>query len=372
MDKTGIIEEEILFDEKTAALLVRDAAALVIKKLVVDQNIRLDDEQMQVLARTSAKHINLEIDYPGISENVIKHITELKDSTALFMSEAVRGDLFERIKKEVVLTKQDKQKIAEDAFKLLPSIKDGKDGEDGKAGAKGENYILTEQDKTDIASTVKPLISSVKGENQKITTKIRADIAEKAVDNLLNSKEFITLLVNAVIASDQIISRESVTKKFTTLRQMIDRVSVSGKSGKEGGISGKAVVGAINKTLGNTTWQSGGGGAADLLISTIIKPFGSTLAANELQKTIEFRNTSGDEQLRIDPNATVPIPIGSWFVLQRAVGAQEVTLRLNSPGVLRSVLGDQDIKVDGFDGFGIFVQKTATDTWLASGSIKDV
>lgn len=246
-------EQTLIFDKETAALLVQDAADLVIKQFVVDHKIRLDDAQMEILGQAAAKHIGIDIDYPAIAENVIKHITGLKNSTDLFLTEAVRGDFFEKLREEIV----EKIVIPKDGL----DGKHGLNGQDGSPGLKGENYILTGNDQEQIAGMVKQLIPAPKRENYKITKKIRADIAEDTLSQFLNNEKILELIVEGVLASERIISRESVIAKLKALRKVIDRPKVITKSGINAGISGGDMIGEINKTLGQSTWQGGGGGA---------------------------------------------------------------------------------------------------------------
>ena len=254
-------EQELFFDKETAEHLMKDTADLVLNQFVVDHKIRLDDAQMEILGQAAAKHIDIDIDYPAIAENVIKHVTDLKNSTDLFLTEAVRGDFFERLRKEIV----DKIVVPQDGLDGKDGFKgenglDGKDGfngKDGLPGIKGENYVLTGKDQEQIAGMVKQLIPTPKGENYKITKKIRADIAEDTVSQFLNNEKILELIVEAVLASERIISRENVIAKLKTLRKIIDKSKVVTKSGINAGISGRDMINEINKALGQTTWQGG-------------------------------------------------------------------------------------------------------------------
>jgi len=226
--------KEIIFDEKTAALLVKDTAELVVRKLMVDQNIRLDDEQMTVLAGKAAELINMDIDYPAIADNVINSIPQLKDNTDLFITEAVRGDLFEKIKKEII--------------KPVDGI-DGKDGKDGLPGVDGDNYMLTTEDRRVIAETVKK-----DSKPYKITKKIRADLAENTLNVFMENEEAVQAIVEAVLASERVVSRDAFITKLRELRQMIDLSKKQKKGSINAGISGGDMVAEINKEIG-TTWQ---------------------------------------------------------------------------------------------------------------------
>jgi len=277
-------EQTLIFDKETAALLVRDAADLVIKQFVVDHQIRLDDAQMEILAQAAAKHIEVDIDYPAIAE------------------------------------------------KLLPPFKN---------------------------------------ENRRLTKKIRADIAEEAVDQLLNSKVILELIVNAVIASDRIVSRDGFVTKLKELRQMIKLSKKQKNGGINAGISGQDMIDEITKALGQTTWQTGG--VTDLTLPPIIKTIDATLALNETQEVIEYQNAGNDRVFTIPLNTSVSIPVGSWFEIWRT-GSGEITIEQESSGTqtFRSVLGDVDFKIDGQDGFSVIGLKTAADTWLFKGNIKAV
>ena len=238
MDKGEVTEREIIFDEKTAALLVKNTAELVVKKLMVDQNIRLDDSQMKVLAGKTAELISVDIDYPAIADNVISSIPQLKDNTDLFFTEAIRGDLFERIKKEIIKPVNGKDG------------KTGINGKDGLPGEKGKDYILTGKDKTDIAGK----ITKGKSKNQ-LTANIRADIAESILSDFMSDEKAVQAIVDAVIADEQIITRDGFVRKFKELRQMIDLSKKQRKGGINAGISGQDMIDEITKILGQD-WKT--------------------------------------------------------------------------------------------------------------------
>jgi len=118
---------------------------------------------------------------------------------------------------------------------------------------------------------------------------------------------------------------------------------------------------------------TGGGGTTDLKLPPIIKTLNATLAADELQEVIEYQNGANARVFTIPLEASVSIPVGSWFEIWRT-GSGEITIAQESSGTqtFRSVLGDVDFKIDGQDGFSVIGLKTATNTWLFKGNIKAV
>ena len=116
-----------------------------------------------------------------------------------------------------------------------------------------------------------------------------------------------------------------------------------------------------------------GGGAVDLKLVPIIKTLNDTLALDETQNVIEYQNGANNRLFTIPLNASVSIPVGSWFEIWRT-GSGEITIQQENSGTqtFRSVLGDVDFKLDGQDGFSVIGLKTAVDTWLFKGNIKAV
>lgn len=342
--------EEIIFDEKTAEVLVKNAADLVIKKLVFDQNIRLDNDQMDALAVITAERIKVDIDYPAVAKNVFETFTDLK-SNELFLNEAIRGDLFEKIKKHI------------------PVVKDGIDGKEGKPGIKGSDYNLTPEDRIVIADNIRKKLLSAKSGEAGLTEQVRADIAEEALSNLLTDKRSMKMIISAVAADDRIVSRDGFSRKLKELRDMITRSQKQSKGSHiNAGISGQDMIDEITKILGEA-WQTGGG-LANLDIQTvIISSSDHTLVADNLNKTIRF-DTSG-----VDRVFTIPVDIlteGKWTEIKRR-GGGEVTL-VRSGVTFESALGNVNVKINGEEGFSAFLETKSgvANTIEISGDIKAV
>jgi len=356
MNEVRTTEEEILFDEKTAALLVKDAAELVIQKLMVDRNIRLDDWQMTVLAGKAAEFIDVDIDYPAIAENVISNITDL--------TETVRGDLLEKITKEMVQPIDGRH--GSDG-KDGEHGKDGSDGKEGLPGADGKDYMLTVKDRQDISATI-----IKQNKKYKLTDKIRADIAEKTFSDFMRDDKAIEAIVDAVLASDRVVSRDGFVKKLKEIRNLVDLSKKQNKSHINAGISGEDMIGDITKILG-TAWKTGGGGGiADLKITIVNKNANAQLAADELQKIIEYTNGGSDFTFTIPLEATVSIPVGSWIQI-RKTGVGNISVVKETAGVTfraNAIVGNNDFKLEGEDGFSVFMEKTSVNTWLVSGNIQ--
>lgn len=98
---------------------------------------------------------------------------------------------------------------------------------------------------------------------------------------------------------------------------------------------------------------------------------GGTAALNELNSIIEFVNGGSDFSYIIPPASSVPFKIGNWLVF-RKTGVGDITIQKGSGVTFRGVLGDNNIKLDGEDGYAVYIENTAADEWLIRGSIKAV
>ena len=121
----------------------------------------------------------------------------------------------------------------------------------------------------------------------------------------------------------------------------------------------------------------GGGGSGfninDLNTQVFAKvATGGTAVIGEQNSVIEFQNGAGNYAWTIPPNSSVAFPVGSWMVL-RKTGAGDITLTRGSGVAFQHEnFGDNNVKLDGQEGYSVYIEKTATDAWLLSGAIKTV
>lgn len=120
---------------------------------------------------------------------------------------------------------------------------------------------------------------------------------------------------------------------------------------------------------------AGGGGfnVDDLNNKIVIKSSaGGTASLNEQNAIVEFQNGSNDYAWTIPPNSSVAFPVGSWMVM-RKTGDGEITVTKGGGVTFRHEnFGDNNVKLDGKDGYSVYIEKTGSDTWLLSGAIKAV
>jgi len=329
-------QRTFFLDEKATKLLVKDAAEQVIKQLILDRNIRLDEKQIKVLAEATAPHIGVDIDYKRIISTVTVENPLLNDAENL-LTPNIRTDLIDRIKgfiPEPVHGKDGLKGLDGDAGK------DGLNGEDGQDGKNGNNYKLTKKDRADIAE------DTLKG--------------EKVVD----------MIINQIMVRNEIVSKERFSRKLRELKRLIDSVEKGSKKGMNAGISGQDMIDEITKTFGSEVWQ-GGGGSASLLIPEITKSSTLPAVAADMLKIIRYTNAS-DEFFAIQLNSVEPIPLNSWVEIYRA-GAGELSIVRQMAAttvIFDGALGDVDFKIDGTEG-SIFLRKRAMpDTWRYVGTSK--
>lgn len=96
---------------------------------------------------------------------------------------------------------------------------------------------------------------------------------------------------------------------------------------------------------------------------------GDTASLSDQNSIVEFQNSTSDYIYTIPPDSTTAFPKGSWIIC-RKTGTGDITIARGSSVVFRSVLGDADVKIDGEDGFSVYLEKTAVNTWLNQGNIK--
>lgn len=122
---------------------------------------------------------------------------------------------------------------------------------------------------------------------------------------------------------------------------------------------------------------SGGGGVPfniNDLNSRIVEKVsvGGTASLSEQNSVVEFQNGASAYTWTIPPASSVAFPVGSWMEL-RKTGTGDITLARGSGVVFRHEnFGNNDVKLDGRDGYSVYIEKTATDTWLVNGAIKTV
>ena len=108
-----------------------------------------------------------------------------------------------------------------------------------------------------------------------------------------------------------------------------------------------------------------------ILVNIINKSASVTAALSDAQTVLEYTNGVSDFNYTLPQNSDVAFPIGSWIEI-RKTGTGEITLLKGTGTTFRGALGDVSAKIDGADGFSAFIEKTASNTWLLSGSVKAV
>ena len=104
------------------------------------------------------------------------------------------------------------------------------------------------------------------------------------------------------------------------------------------------------------------------IIKVITKTGNAIASLDEAQKVVEFTNGASDYTYTLPQNSDVAFPIGSWMEI-RKTGTGDITITKGTGATFRGVEGDVNIKIDGEDGYSVFVEKTAINTWLISGNI---
>jgi hypothetical protein len=108
-----------------------------------------------------------------------------------------------------------------------------------------------------------------------------------------------------------------------------------------------------------------------LAIKVTQKSASHTAELADIYKVTEYTNSTNDYTQTIPPASSVNFPIGAWLEI-RKTGTGEITIARGSGVTFRGVLGDVNVKINGEDGFSVFLEKTATNTWLLSGATKAV
>lgn len=107
------------------------------------------------------------------------------------------------------------------------------------------------------------------------------------------------------------------------------------------------------------------------LVGVTTKSASDTAALEDAEHIIEYTNGASDYAFTLPQNSDVAFPIGSWIEIRRT-GSGEITITKGTGATFRGALGDVNVKIDGADGYSSFIEKTATNTWLISGSVKAV
>jgi hypothetical protein len=111
--------------------------------------------------------------------------------------------------------------------------------------------------------------------------------------------------------------------------------------------------------------------ASSNLITVLTKSASDIAALGDAAHIIEYTNGASDFTYTLPQNSDVAFQIGSWIEL-RKTGTGEITIAKGTGATFRSALGDVSVKIDGANGFSVFVEKTAVNTWLLSGAVKAV
>lgn len=119
---------------------------------------------------------------------------------------------------------------------------------------------------------------------------------------------------------------------------------------------------------------SGDGTASDplgVVTSVTNKSASDTAELIDAFTVIEYTNSTNDYSFTLPQNSEVAFPIGTHLEIRRT-GSGEITITKGTGATFRGVLGDVNVKIDGQDGLSVFIEKTATNTWLLSGAVKAV
>lgn len=262
---------------------------------------------------------------------------------------------------EKVHKKIDYDKIADTASKFIPKPLDGKDGQD---------LILTEAVRADVIDTVAQLVprpmdgkdgkDGVKGKDfQALDNQQLSAIAQQVLNDLSVPEGIKDAIIEEIVGRALFVTQTRFNKQMKSIEDFIKR---SKKRTIHAGISGGDMVAEIDKAIGQN-WRSD-----DILVNQQSDNYQAILTDNN--KVIEFANAAADFTFTIPPNSTEKFPIGAWMEV-RKTGAGEITIARGGIA-FRSNLGNVNVKIDGADGFSIFIEKTALDIWLISGAIKAV
>lgn len=264
--------------------------------------------------------VHKKIDYDKIADTASKFIPKPldgKDGQDLILTSAIRADVIDA------------------AAQLIPKPVDGKDGQDGKDGVKGKDFQALD--------------------NQQLSA-----IAQQVLNDLSVPERIKDAIIEEIVGRALFVTKTRFNKQMKSIKDFIKR---SKKRTINAGISGGDMVTEIDKAIGQD-WRSD-----DILVNQQSDNYQAILTDNN--KVIEFVNAAADFTFTIPPNSTEKFSIGAWMEVRKK-GVGEITIARSGGVVFRGNLGDVDVKIDGADGFSIFIEKTALDIWLISGAIKAV
>ena len=126
----------------------------------------------------------------------------------------------------------------------------------------------------------------------------------------------------------------------------------------------------LDETVPSVTSGSGAAvlniGAGGHKIRKVVRTASVTAPLSDKFHVVEFDNDVNDYTY------TLPaFSVGSWMEIRRK-GTGEITIAKDGGITFDGSLGDVNVKIDGSAGFSIFVEVTAANTWLYSGSVKAV
>jgi hypothetical protein len=173
------------------------------KQLITDKVIRLDANQREALAKVTAKHLSVEIDYSKIPKP-----KDGIDGKNLVWDGAIRADVIEGVKRLIHNPKHE------------------------------ESYKLTAQDRADIAEQAVRLLPEPNSQKTGLDEIVKESIKQEIIDSIIEEAQF--------------VSKIAFNRRLKDIKTLIDQVK--GKRPMNTGISGKDMVEEINKILG-TSWQ---------------------------------------------------------------------------------------------------------------------
>jgi hypothetical protein len=149
-------------------------------------------------------------------------------------------------------------------------------------------------------------------------------------------------------------------------------------TGKQGGTSGEfyhLTSSAYNNLLSQdqsvTTTSDVTFASAVIPVVTDIKVAAYDVVIGDESKIIQFDNAAVSFTTTIPLNASEAFNLGT-IIQFRKTGAGDITIAKAVGVTFRGVLGNNNVKIDGEDGYLVQLEKTGTDTWLISGNIKGV
>ncbi|MFC1616791.1 DUF2793 domain-containing protein [Candidatus Margulisiibacteriota bacterium] len=117
---------------------------------------------------------------------------------------------------------------------------------------------------------------------------------------------------------------------------------------------------------GTTNWTSL---VPSNLASVVTKSATTTAALSDNLKVVEYANGTNAYTFSLPQNSEVAFPVGSLIEI-RKTGTGDITIAKGTGATFRGVFGDANVKIEGEDGYSVFAEKTATNTWLISGAVK--